>query len=74
VALDATSWQRELPKHLPRGVTLDSAGLVPDIDDMRVEAPARRAGKAGAEMAEIELGLVNERFTIKRVKLAPKTK
>jgi hypothetical protein len=73
LALDARSWVRDLTKRLPKGATLKTADVWPDIETMSAQATVYRQGDAGrGQVAKVELALSKERFTVKRVKFAPK--
>lgn len=71
--VEARSWLRELAKQLPKGETI-KAEAWPDIDSMGAQAPL--AGTAGAgtsgKVAEVELGIAKDRFTVIKVALAQK--
>jgi hypothetical protein len=64
---------RDLAKQLPKGQTIN-AGAWPDADSMSAQATLRSAGGSGAsdKVAEVELGIANDRFTVKKVTLAQK--
>jgi hypothetical protein len=73
LAVDARSWVRDLSKRLPKGASLKTADVWPDIDTMSAEATVYRKGDAGSgQVAKVELALSKERFTVKRVKFTPK--
>ncbi|MBI2276145.1 MAG: hypothetical protein HYU74_02195 [Dechloromonas sp.] len=63
-AIDTVGWRRDLLRRLPPGVALRDEPL-PDFDDMRVEAGLLRRRDRAAGSAEIELGLVNARLSLK---------
>lgn len=69
VPVDAHGWLRDLSKQLPKGTSV-SAEAWPDIDSMHAQAAL--AG-AGDRVAEVELAVANNRFTVKSVTLAEKT-
>jgi hypothetical protein len=64
-AVDASRWLRELTKKLPKGETV-TADVWPDADSMHAQAKLAASGK----VADIELGIVNDRFTVRKVTLA----
>lgn len=67
--IDARAWQVDLAKRLPEGVTAKRIDW-PNADGMSVRASLSRSGEA-AGVAEIELGVANERFALKKVSFAP---
>jgi len=71
--VEARAWLRELSRQLPKGETI-KAEVWPDADSMSAQAVVRASGDSGAheDVAEVELGLVKDRFTVKRVTLAQK--
>jgi len=66
VPIDATAWLREASKRLPKGASLASRAVWPDLDTMSVHATLQGAGR---DAANIELGLAKERFVVKDVTL-----
>ena len=74
IPIDARAWLRDLAKQLPKGQTI-KAGAWPDADSMSAQATLQSAGGSGAsdKVAEVELGIVNDRFTVKKVTLAQKS-
>jgi hypothetical protein len=72
--LEARGWLRELSRQLPKGATIKAEELWPDIDSMGAQATLYRAGGPGAsdKVATVELGVANNRFTVKKVTLAQK--
>jgi hypothetical protein len=73
IPVDARGWLRDLSRQLPKGESI-KAGAWPDADSMSAQATLHSAGGSGAsgKMAEVELGLANDRFTVKKVTLAQK--
>lgn len=73
IPVDARGWLQDLAKQLPKGQTI-KAGAWPDADSMSAQATLLSAGGSGAsdKVADVELGLVNDRFTVKKVTLAQK--
>lgn len=73
IPVEARGWLRELRKKLPKGETI-MAEVWPDADTMRAQATLQRAGSPGAsgKVAEVELAVANDRFTVKKVTLAQK--
>jgi hypothetical protein len=70
--VDARSWVRELDKRLPKGSSVKLADVSPDIDTMSAQATVYRKGDAAVgQAATVELAFSKNRFTVKRVKLAP---
>jgi hypothetical protein len=71
--VDARSWMRDLSRRLPKGATLKATDAWPDINSMSVQAAVYRPGEGSSgEVAQVELALSKDRFTVKRVKLAPR--
>lgn len=68
--LDANGWLRELSRLLPKGMTIVGEAW-PDADSMSAQAMLGAAIGATAKhsAAEVELGLANNRFTVKKVTL-----
>ena len=68
VPIEAQSWFKELAKKLPSGV-LAKHGSLPDVDTMSAKVNLHRKGDAGccssAGIANVELGLTKNRFTLK---------
>lgn len=71
ITVDARGWLRELSKQLPKGETI-KAQVWPDIDTMSAQVTLHSAGGAGDKVAEVELGIAKDRFTVKKVTLAQK--
>ncbi len=73
IAIEARGWLRELSKRLPKGETI-KAEAWPDADSMRAQATLQSADGSGAgdKVAEVELAVANDRFTVKQVSLGPK--
>ena len=71
--VESRAWLRELAKQLPKGETI-KANLSPDMDSMRAQATLSSGAGAGAreQVAEVELGITHDRFTVKKVTLAQK--
>jgi|CXWL01.1.fsa_nt_gi hypothetical protein len=73
VLLDALEWLRELSKRLPSGVTARKGGL-PDIDTMSSRVSLYRSEDEdccpSAGVANVQLGLLKEKFFLKLVNLA----
>ena len=71
--VESRAWLRDLAKQLPKGETI-KAQVWPDIDSMSAQATLSSAAGAGArdQVAEVELGLAKDRFTVKKVTLAQK--
>jgi hypothetical protein len=74
IAVEARGWLRDLAKQLPKGETIKAAEVWPDTDSMSAQATLYGAGASGAgnKVAAVELGVVNDRFTVKKVTLAQK--
>jgi hypothetical protein len=64
---------RDLSKQLPKWQSI-KAGAWPDADSMSAQATLYSTGGSGAsdKVAEVELGLANDRFIVKKVTLVPK--
>ena len=75
IPIDTRGWLRDLSKRLPKGASIATADVWPDADTMSVRVPFGQSGESGLgrAMAEVELGLANERFTVRKVNLGPKT-
>jgi hypothetical protein len=73
IPVDARSWLRDLSKQLPKGQSI-KAGVWPDADSMSAQASLYSTGGSGVndKVAEVELGLANDRFTVKKVTLGQK--
>jgi hypothetical protein len=73
IPVDAQAWRRDLAKHLPKGTSL-KANVWPDIDTMSVRVPISQSGDSGlgSAVADVELALAKERFTVKKVELKSK--
>lgn len=73
IPVDARAWLRDLSKQLPKGQSI-KAGAWPDADSMSAQATLYTTGGSGAsdKVAEVELGLANDRFTVKKVTLVHK--
>ena len=74
IPVDARGWLRELSKQLPKGVTA-RGNVWPDADTMSVRVPVSESGApgAGSAVANVELALVKERFTVRKVHLEQNT-
>jgi hypothetical protein len=74
IPVDARGWLRDLAKQLPKGETIKAQEVWPDVDSMSAQATLYSAGGAGAsdKVAKVELGIAKDRFTVKKVTLAPK--
>ena len=74
IPVDARGWLRDLSKQLPKDVVAKGDAW-PDADTMSVRVPLAPRGESGlgVAMAEVELALAQERFTVKKVNLGPKT-
>lgn len=74
IPVDARGWLWDLSKQLPKDVVAKGDAW-PDADTMSVRVPLAPRGESGlgVAMAEVELALAQERFTVKRVNLGPKT-
>lgn len=70
-SVEARGWLRELSRQLPKGETIKTE-VWPDVDSMSAQAKLSRSGGADArdQVARIELGVVNDKFTVKKVTLA----
>jgi hypothetical protein len=73
IPVDARGWLRDLSKQLPKGQSIKT-GVWPDADSMSARVTLYTAGGSGASgsVAEVELGIANDRFTVKKVTLAQK--
>jgi hypothetical protein len=73
IPVDAQAWRRDLAKHLPKGTSL-KANVWPDIDTMSVRVPISQSGDSGpgSAVADVELALAKERFTVKKVEFKSK--
>ena len=71
--VEARSWLRELARQLPKGRAI-TAEVWPDADTMSAQATLHEAAGAAASdrVAEVELGLANDRFTVRKVSLLQK--
>ncbi|MBI2320138.1 MAG: hypothetical protein HYU75_24840 [Betaproteobacteria bacterium] len=67
--IDSKAWLRDLSKRLPKGLSAGE-GVAPDIDRMRVQVPLYRSGENAGIVAEVELGLAKNRFTLTKLTLA----
>ena len=74
IPLDARGWLRELSKRLRKGQSI-KAGAWPDADSMSAQVTLYSTDGSGSgdNVAEVELGLANDRFTVKKVTLGQKT-
>jgi hypothetical protein len=74
IPVEAKGWLRELSRQLPKGQTI-KADVWPDADSMSAQATLYSAGGSGAsdKVAEVDLALINDRFTVKKVTLTQKT-
>jgi hypothetical protein len=76
VAMDAQGWLSGLTAHLPNGTSVRRVAL-PDLETMSAQVSLFRSNDADCcptgGMAEVELGLVKEQFTVKQVKLSQKS-
>ena len=71
--VDARGWLRDLAKQLPKGETIN-AGIWPELDSMSAQATLHSAGDSGVSdrIAAVELGIVKDRFVVKKVTLVQK--
>ena len=71
--VESRGWLRDLSRQLPKGEAI-KAEVWPDADSMSAQATLHRDGGSGAgdRLADIELGIANDRFTLKKVTLAQK--
>jgi len=73
--VEARGWLRELAKQLPKGEAIKAAAVWPDIDSMSAQAKLYHNGGAvtGEQVAKVELGVIKDKFTVKKVTLAQAT-
>ena len=71
--VEAHGWLRELSKQLPKGEAI-KASVWPGVDTMSAQAKLYWGGDTGTRgrVAEVELGIANDQFTVKKVTLAQK--
>ena len=71
--VEARGWLRDLSKRLPKGETI-KGDVWPDMDSMSAQATLTSAGGSGpgGKVANVELGIAKDRFTVKKVTLAQK--
>jgi hypothetical protein len=71
--VESRGWLRDLAKRLPKGETI-TGDVWPDIDSMTAQATLSSAASSGpgGKVAEVELGIAKDRFTVKKVTLAHK--
>ena len=73
IPVEARGWLRDLSRQLPKGESIN-ADAWPDVDSMSAQAKVQRKGGAAASetVADVELGIARDRFTVKKVTLAQK--
>ena len=73
IAVEARAWLQDLAKKLPKGDTIN-AEVWPDLESMSAQASLKSAAGSGAHdrVADVELAIVKDRFTVKKVTLAQK--
>ena len=71
--VEARGWLRDLARQLPKD-KLVTAEIWPDVDSMSAHAMLQATASSGASdrAAEVELGLANDRFTVRKVSLVQK--
>jgi hypothetical protein len=74
IPVEARGWLRDLAKQLPKGETIKAEEVWPDVDSMGAQAKLYSTGGSGAsdKVADVELGVAKDRFTVKKVTLAQK--
>ena len=70
--VEARRWLRDLAKQLPKGEAINAA-VWPDIDSMSAQAKLHHAGGASDQVAKVELAVVKDRFTLKKLTLTRPT-
>ena len=73
ITVNARGWLHELPRQLPKQASI-KADAWPDLDSMSAQVALHQNGNADADdsVAEVELGLAHDRFTVNKVTLAQK--
>lgn len=73
IPVDARAWRHDLSKRLPKGTSM-KADVWPDIDTMSVRVPLVQRGESGpgSMVANVELALAKDRFTVRKVQLESK--
>lgn len=73
IPVDAQAWRRDLAKRLPKGQSITS-GVWPDADLMSAHAVlvSSDGSVTSDKVAVVELGIVNDRFNVKKVTLYQK--
>ena len=73
IQVEARGWLRDLSRRLPRSESVKGE-VWPDADSMSAQATLQGTGDSGAQdkVAEVELGLANDRFSVRKVTLVRK--
>lgn len=74
IQVEARGWLRELSRQLPKGESVKGEAW-PDADSMSAQAKLQGSGDAAAQdsrVADVQLGLTNDRFSVKKVTLVQK--
>ena len=67
VALEASAWLKEVARQMPKGDRV-TAEASPDADTMSARVLVQSAAGSPGRVAEVQLGLVNDRFAVLQVK------